>query len=205
MQGNVPKESEGDVTPMPPATDTPKLDPSMWWRWSMYAVTALTVIPCGVILWAFIPPTVLFPIFALAAWLLVFLGVAWLVLLVIGLAKYRAWKPATVAVVLVLGTATLVALAVPSRAAFALSRGELTSMATDCNGSVHGDRVGLYSVLDTQPVTGGCLIYVEGGLIDSVGFAYFPEGAPSLGKPQRDGDIGYRKWADHWFTFTEAF
>nr|WP_308014739.1 MULTISPECIES: hypothetical protein [unclassified Rhodococcus (in: high G+C Gram-positive bacteria)] len=168
-------------------------------------MTVLATVACVVILWAFIPPTVLFPIFALASTILIFLGLAWLVLAIIGWAKFRARKLPSISAVVVVSTVILVAFSVPPRAAFAVSQGALKDLATDCNRSFQTQQAGAYTVRYIQPIDGGCLLYVVGGLIDSVGFAYLPDRTPYLGEPRRDGERGYTELRSDWYTFVEQF
>lgn len=192
--------------PESPAATSAGTRPHAWWRWLTIAVTAVATAACLVIVWAWIPPTVVFPIFALASTVLVFVGLAWLVLVLIGWAKFRAWKLPSIAVVVVVATAIAVMFSAPSRAAFAVSQGALSDLTIKCSQSFDVEHVGVYVVRYVQPVDdGGCLIYVEGGFLDSVGFAYLPDRTPYLGKPRRDGEIGYTPLQGNWYTFVQAF
>lgn len=176
-----------------------------WWTGAT-ALTALLVGGvCGVILWAFTPPVVAYPQFALAAAGLLILGGIWLVLALVGWFRYRALRWSTVAPALVLLTAALVAAAVPSRVAFAVSKDALLTAAHECPDSFETRRIGLYTVWQTLPVENGCLFFVEGGLIDSIGLAYLPGGAPRLGEPRHDGDIGYQVYEEDWYTIVRRF
>jgi hypothetical protein len=179
--------------------------PARWWT-VLSVVTAILVgLVCCVIVWAFLPPVVFFPWFALAAWVLLILGAVWLVLGVVGWFKFRALRVTTIAPVVVLATAGLVMLSVPSTVAFAVSKGSLAAAAVPCVQSWDDRRIGMYQVRRIQPVDGGCLFYIEGGLIDSIGLAYLPEGAPYLGKPRHDGDIGYTPYRGDWYRFVQRF
>lgn len=179
--------------------------PAPWWVWST-AITALLVfLVCGVILWTFLPPVVIFPFFAMAAWILLFLGAIWLALALVGWFGYRALRWSGVAPIFVVLTVGLVFLSVPSKFAFAVSEDALTATAVDCPKTFEGSRIGLYSVQYVQPVDNGCLFFIEGGLIDSIGLGYFPDVAPPLGKPRHDGDIGYQEFDGDWYLFVQRF
>lgn len=58
---------------------------------------------------------------------------------------------------------------VPSKLAFSVSEKSSTATAVDCPKAAYDRRIGLYTVSRTQPVDDGCLFFMEGGLIDSIG------------------------------------
>ena len=179
--------------------------PARWWT-VLSGVTAVLVgLVCGVIVWTFVPPVVFFPWFALASWVLLILGAVWLVVGLVGWFKFRALRATAIAPALVLATAVLVVLSVPSTVAFAVSKRSLVAASTQCVQSMEDRRIGVYQVRRIQPVDGGCLFYIEGGLIDPIGLAYLPDGAPYLGKPRHDGDIGYEQYSGDWYRFVERF
>ncbi|SUF08999.1 hypothetical membrane protein [Rhodococcus gordoniae] len=179
--------------------------PARWWI-VLSGVTAVLVgLVCGVIVWTFVPPVVFFPWFALASWVLLILGAVWLVVGLVGWFKFRALRVTAIAPALVLATAVLVVWSVPSTVAFAVSKGSLVAASAQCAPSWDGRRIGVYQVRRIQPVDGGCLFYIEGGLIDPIGLAYLPGGAPYLGKPRHDGDIGYEQYSGDWYRFVERF
>ncbi|MBY6540286.1 hypothetical protein HQ325_16550 [Rhodococcus sp. BP-349] len=151
------------------------------------------------------PPAVMILLFAGTVWALGILGAAWLVLTVVGWIKYRAWKLASIAVAIVAATAVLVVLSVPFRVAFAVSKGPLTDIATACSATPAGGWAGAYELDGVSAVDGGCLIYVEGGFLDQVGFAYMPDGAPKLGPPDGEQQIGYAGLDGDWYTFVHRF
>jgi hypothetical protein len=184
---------------------TDRANPAAWWT-ALTGFTALIVaIVCGVILWTFMPPVVAFPLFALAAWTLVVTGPIWLLLSLIGWFKYRALRWSAIAPGVVLVTLMLVALSAPSLVAFAISKDSLAAAARECPKSLTDRRIGAYKVWQIQPVDNGCLFFIEGGLIDSIGLAYLPNGAPYIGDPRRDGDIGYQEYHGDWYQFVQRF
>ncbi|GAA3158806.1 hypothetical protein GCM10020255_040840 [Rhodococcus baikonurensis] len=93
----------------------------------------------------------------------------------------------------------------PSHVAFALSKDSLEAVAADCQKSLENQTIGVYRVLQVWPVGNGCRFHIEGGLIDSIGLAYLPDGAPYLGKPRHDGDIGYQEFDGDWYSFVQRF
>lgn len=179
--------------------------PTRWWT-ALSVVTAFLVgLTCCVIVLTFVPPVVIFPWFALASTILLILGAVWLVLGLVGWFSFRALRTTTIAPALVLTTAVLVMLSVPSTVAFAVSKGSLAAASGQCEQSFDDRWMGMYRVWRVQPVDGGCLFYIEGGLIDSIGLAYLPDGAPYLGVPRHDGDIGYTQYSGDWYRFVERF
>jgi hypothetical protein len=180
--------------------------PPPWWRFSVGIVlTILVALACGVMLWAFMVPVVFFVYAALAGWALLFLGVAWLVLAVLGWFRYRAYRASLIAPVLVLVTVALVVFSVPFWIGFQVSKGGLADAAAQCDDSIENVRIGVYEVSRIADRQEGCLFYTRGGLIDSVGIAYLPGGAPYLGEPRRDGDIGYGHLEGDWYWFVQRF
>lgn len=176
-----------------------------WWYWLVLAVTAAAAVACLVILWACIPPTVMYAPFVLTLSGLALLGLAWLVLAIVGWVKFRAWKLSTIAAVVVVLTGLLVMASVPSRAAFAVSQEMLGDLATECTRSLEHRRVGAYALRYVEPIDGGCLIHVEGGFLDSVGFAHLPDRKPDTGDLRRDDGIEYTELRGDWYTFVEHF
>ncbi len=175
------------------------------WRWLTGALTVLVAVVCAVIISTFTPPVVLFPVYALASAVLLFLGALWLVLALIGWFKYHSLRWTAVAPAIVIVTAALVLLSVPSKGAFAVSKGALETVAQDCTKSTDTRRIGAYAVRSVRPTDSGCLFFIVGGLIDSIGLAYLPDGAPYLGEPRRDGDIGYERYDGDWYRFVQQF
>lgn len=165
----------------------------------------LVVVACAVIISTFTPPVVLFPVYALASAVLLFLGALWLVLALIGWFKYHSLRWTAVAPAIVIATAALILLSVPSKGAFAVSKGALETVAQECTKSTDSRRIGVYAVRSVRPIDSGCLLFIVGGLIDSIGLAYLPDGAPYLGEPRRDGDIGYERYDGDWYRFVQRF
>lgn len=181
-------------------------DPPRWWRVAVGIVlTVLVTIACGVMLWAFTAPVVDYVYVVLAGWALLFLGAAWLVLALIGWIRYRAYRASLIGPVVVLVTVALVAFSVPSWIGFQVSKGGLADAATECVDSFEKVRIGVYEVWMIERREEGCLFYTRGGLVDSVGVAFLPNGAPHLGAPRHEGDIGYRHLDGDWYRFVQRF
>nr|WP_296769621.1 hypothetical protein [Rhodococcus sp. (in: high G+C Gram-positive bacteria)] len=184
---------------------TDKTDASTWWKWSTGITAALVATACGVILWSFSPPVVFFPIYALAQAVLLFLGAVWLVFAMIGWFRYRGLRWTAIAPALVILTAALVLFSVPSRTAFLVSKSSLETVAADCADSQQDRRIGAYSVLQIRRMDKGCLFFIQGGLIDSIGLAYLPDSDPRIGKPRHDGDFGFEEFSGDWYRFVQRF
>lgn len=176
-----------------------------WWLWLTGITAVLVALACGVVLWSFMPPVVDFVYFALAGWALLILGAVWLVATLIGWFKYRAWRWSAAAPVIVVATLGLVMLSVPSRVAFALSEGALTEAAAECQEATENRTIGVYRIESVRKMDGGCVFFIEGGLIDGIGLAYLPNGAPYLGDPRFDGDFGYKEYEGDWYRFVQRF
>ncbi|ACY20495.1 hypothetical protein Gbro_1191 [Gordonia bronchialis DSM 43247] len=136
---------------------------------------------------------------AVAVWPLLVLLIAWMVLAVVGLVRHRVWRLSTVPVILAMITVALLGAAVPSRIAFATSRGELESVARECESRFDDRWIGLVRVSSSTPIAGGCLLYTPGGGIDPVGWAYSPGGAPIL-----DG-VTFTHHSGDWYRFRMRF
>lgn len=181
-----------------------EVGPAAWWT-VLVGITALLVAcACGVALWSAVP-LASYVYFALAMAALAALGAVWLILSLIGWFKFRAVRWSFIAPALVLVTCALVALSVPSRVAFMASKDSLAAEAQECLTSSTDRRIGAYQVRRVEAVDDGCLFFIEGGLINSIGLAYLPDGAPYLGDPRHDGDIGYQELHGDWYTFVQAF
>lgn len=187
------------------STGTSGRRPASWWVWLSVITAVLVAATCGVVLWSFLPPVVYFPFFALAAWAMVILGAMWLVLTTIGWFKYRALRWSAAAPGVVVLTAALVVFSVPPTVAFAVSERSLDNAADHCTQSFESTTLGVYRVYMIQPVDGGCLFYIEGGLIQSIGFARFPDEAPDPRKARQDGEIEYETFDGDWYQFKQLF
>lgn len=179
-------------------------DPPAWWEASVVVITAVAAAACAVLLYSLTPPSAMIWLLAVSGWLLLILGAVWLVLTIIGWVRYRAWKLSSLAVIVVAVTALLAGVSAPFTVGFALSKGELAEVASDCTAPV-GGRVEVYVFEGLKAVDGGCLIYVEGGVVDQVGFAYLPDGAPRLGPSAGEQEIGYAELDGDWYTFLRRF
>lgn len=176
---------------------------SPWWRVSIAVITLLVSVCCVATLWLLMSDAA-FPYLVLTGWALVLLGALWLVIGLFGAVRYRrCWRlllaPGAVAL-----TCALAWTGLPDNLGWRVSTGSLERLATNCEASAHG-RYGVYTITRVVKRDGGCLLYTDGGLIDSVGFAYFPHGAPRQGPPRHDGDIGYTPLEGSWYRFIQQF
>ena len=165
----------------------------------------MVAVACGIVLWASAAPVVDFVYVAIAEFGLLILGGAWIVLTWIGFQRYRASWASLLVPVLVVLTFVLSYLSVPFWIGFQVSKPALRDAADDC-GATGPRQLGLYDVRMVRAADeGGCLFFTQGGLIDSVGIAYLPGGAPNLGEPRHEGDIGYRHIEGDWYRFVQRF
>ncbi|OZF54546.1 hypothetical protein CH293_07495 [Rhodococcus sp. 14-2470-1b] len=193
-------------------TDRPRGAP--WWVGLTIVVAALAALVCLLVLWAYVPPERNYLYFGIAQGAVLAVAAVWLLLGLVGWAKYRTLRLTAIAPVFALVTAVLVSLSIPSAFAFAVSEGALTATAEECPDVDTAERrVGLYRVWHTMPVDpdaaghGGCVLYVRGGgRVDGVGLAYLPLGIPNTythyaGRP----DIEYSHYDGDWYQFTQVF
>ncbi|MBF6167369.1 hypothetical protein IU486_21805 [Streptomyces gardneri] len=176
---------------------------SRWWRVSVAVITLLVSLCCVATLWLLMSDAA-FPYLVLAGWALVLLGALWLVIGLFGAIRYRRYlrlllAPGAVALTCALAWADL-----PEDFGWRVSAGSLERLATSCDASAHG-RYGVYTITSVVERDDGCLLYTDGGLIDPVGFAYFPHGAPRQGPPRSDGDVGYTPLEGSWYRFVQRF
>lgn len=105
-----------------------------------------------------------------------FCFLAWLVLSVVGLIRFRAVWPYVIAPVIVFGAiGAAILTGAPARVQFAASETALRDAAADCV-PAHDIRVGYYRIDEVKPVDGGCLLYLPGGFLNRAGFAVLPDG-----------------------------
>ncbi|MBF6128800.1 hypothetical protein [Nocardia brasiliensis] len=127
---------------------------------------------------------------------LVVVGAVWLLLLFIGLLRYRAWRLSLIVPAAVLLTIVLSWAGVPQWTGWTISESALDEVGATCAPS-KGSRVGVYSGTRVVPYEGGCLIFTsDDGLMESVGFAYFPQGTPG-----HDRYIDYEHLESSWYRF----
>ncbi|MBY6352352.1 hypothetical protein [Rhodococcoides corynebacterioides] len=188
----------------PPTPTDQRPDAPSWWEASVVVITAIAAAACAVLLYSLTPPAAMIWLLAASGWLLLILGAVWLVLTIVGWVRYRAWKLSSIAVVVVAATVVLAGMSVPFTVGFAMSKSSLAEVAEDCT-APGGDRIGVYVFEGLKAADGGCLIYVEGGVVDQVGFAYLPGGAPRLGPPAGEQEIGYAELDGDWYTFLRRF
>ncbi|MFE7743478.1 hypothetical protein [Nocardia sp. NPDC057455] len=174
-----------------------------WWSVSIAVITLLVSVCCVATLWLLMSDAA-FPYLVLAGWALVLLGALWLVIGLFGAIRHRRYRrlllaPGAVALTYALAWADL-----PEDLGWRVSSSSLERLATSCDASAHG-RYGVYTITSVVERDDGCLLYTDGGLIDSVGFAYFPHGAPTQGPPRYDGDVGYTPLEGNWYRFVERF
>ncbi|MFD6894517.1 hypothetical protein ACFWB0_08225 [Rhodococcus sp. NPDC060086] len=176
---------------------------SNWWRIGVCAVLPILVgAACAVLLGAQLQPVTAFIVVILAGWVFVALGAVWLVLALIRLWRYHPDRRLWITPGIVVATALVSVLGIPSWIGWQLSKGELEQRAATCEPSLDDVRVGVYDVRRVTSGPRGCHFYTRGGLFDSVGVAHLPQGTDKIGNPQGEGDIGYRHFHGDWYTFT---
>jgi hypothetical protein len=174
------------------------------------------------------PGWIALPFLGLCA-LLSFLGVIWLVRLVLGLASGaragRSMRLFLLAPAMVAATGVLVALDVPVRVGFAISRADLQAAADELVAPepVHPEmplgaatldaiahepiegRFGVYSITRSRLFRNGLVLFESNGaFFDDAGFAYFPDGNLPLG----DGSFespDFRALGGGWYAFTSSW
>ncbi|WP_280424986.1 hypothetical protein [Nocardia carnea] len=177
---------------------------SRWWRVSIAVITLSVGGCCVAMLWLLMSDAAV-PVLVLAGWVLVLLGVLWPAIGLFGAIRYRrhySWLllvPGVVALTCALAWAD-----VPENLGWRLSSDSLERLAAGCEASAHG-RYGVYTITSVVKRNDGCLLYTGGGLIDPVGFAYFPRGAPGPGTPRHDSDIRYSPIEGSWYRFVQRF
>ncbi|MDI9930867.1 hypothetical protein QM588_10690 [Rhodococcus sp. IEGM 1354] len=82
----------------------------------------------------------------------------------------------------------------------------MTATAVDCPKAAYDKRIGLYTVIRTQPVDDGYRFFMEGGLIDSIGLGYFPDVAPPHStNPYRGRDITFKPFDGDRYLFVQRY
>ena len=146
-----------------------------------------------------------------AAGLLLITGVVWLVFLVRELIKRRFAPVAlTTAVVLVLvaGAAFASRIELPLLTRFAVVRPAFDRVVAERATGDNADHcpawIGSYRITNCRTVgTGAYFTERDGGFLNSVGFAYLPDGPPS-GSPM-GGSITYSQLRGPWYCYIQAW
>ncbi|WP_280493796.1 hypothetical protein [Nocardia asiatica] len=176
---------------------------SPWWRVSIAVITLLVAGCCVATLWLLMSDAS-FAYLALAGWALVLLSALWLAIGLFGAIRYRRYRRLLLAPCAVALTCALAWTGLAENLGWRVSIGSLERLAAGCEASAHG-RYGVYTITSVVKRDDGCLLYTDGGLIDPVGFAYFPHGAPRQGPPRYDGDVGYTPLEGSWYRFVQRF
>ncbi len=176
---------------------------SRWWRASIAVITLSVSVCCVAMLWLLMSDAG-FPALVVTGWALVLLGALWLMIGLFGAIRYRRYRSLLFAPGAVVLTCALAWAGIPGNLGWRISGGSLERLAAGCEASAPG-RYGVYTITSVVKRADGCLLYTDGGLIDPVGFAYFPRGAPGQGPPRHDGDIGYTPLEGSWYRFVQRF
>ena len=186
------------------------------------AVAVLLVSSTGTPGWATLP-------FLGFAFLLLLLGVVWFVrlCLYVGIRPadppHSSWRGFLVAPVLVVVAGGLIALDVPVRVGFAISRAEMQAVAdrvldarmpeggpsdgldADLDHVDVQGRYGLYTITHVRGFPNGVVLFESNGaFFDDAGFAYFPDG----NLPDGDGSFespDFRALGGGWYAFTSSW
>ena len=138
-------------------------------------------------------------------------GLAWFILAITELAWRRIPLAVTLTVVplLVIGGAGFAArIELPLLARFAVSRSAFDQVIADRGevgpGAPCPSRIGSYRIRSCRTI-GSDTYFTErdGGFLNSVGFVYLPEGAPT--GPPTTTSITYAQLRGPWYTFVEAW
>lgn len=135
-------------------------------------------------------------------------GVAWLVAVILALVARRFSVNVLVPPLLVGVALGLVTADSPLQARFALARpafeGAIADRGAAGPGAVCPSWVGTYRI--SRCATSGSITLFydrDGGFLDSVGFAYAPDGVPA--PTGGDGSVAYAPMAGPWYTFQQSW
>jgi hypothetical protein len=70
-------------------------------------------------------------------------------------------------------------------------------------GAACPERISTYRVSHCQTGSSITRFYTEGGFLDSVGFAYAPDGVPA--PTGGDGSVSYEPMTGPWYTFRQSW
>lgn len=141
----------------------------------------------------------------LAFWAFVVIGIAWLIIAVVGWLRYRTVRRSLIAPVLVVMTAVLVVFSVPFHVGFAVSKNRLTDLAATCQPAVADNRAGVYAIRQVVAISdSGCLFYTDGGFMDEVGVVYLPGGPTDAFRAQFES-IELSHVSGDWYRFSAGW
>lgn len=176
------------------------------------AVLVSSWLTAAAILWAGSYPTGGLVVGLVAAGLLVVTGVLWLVLVVAELPKRRVglvFLTAAVALVLIGGSALVARIELPLLARFVLARSSFDRVVAErAAGDASADHcpawIGTYRISNCRTIgTDTYFTERDGGFLNSVGFAYLPDGPPA--DPPTVSSITYSQLRGSWYWYNEAW
>ncbi|MEV2223943.1 hypothetical protein AB0E01_29255 [Nocardia vinacea] len=173
------------------------------WAAIMGVTTAAAGLCCAFLLWIQGADGGL-PYLLLAGIGLVCVGAIWFAAGIWGLIAYRTYLLTLLAPVLVLGAFALLLTGVMPKLSWWISRDAFTEVGTACAATSSDRWIGVYHIRHIGKYDGGCLFYTDGGLLDSVGFAYMPDGVPAAAHPGY-ARIEYTPFEGAWYRFSEPF
>lgn len=180
---------------------TPRRTTPRWWRIAAGGVLPVaTALLCATTIVLFIAPFPLFPAVVLAELAFVALGTVWIVLATVHGLRYRWDRRILAAPAMVVVTAALVVADVPYRLGWLAAQDAMTEAARSCVETTENHWISVYDVRGVSEHDGGCHFALSGGLINSVGLAYLPEGAPTTGDERHVG-YNYEPIGDDWYKY----
>ncbi|MEU7143363.1 hypothetical protein ABZ942_28240 [Nocardia sp. NPDC046473] len=127
-------------------------------------------------------------------------GLACLATGVAGALLYRTWRLSLIAPVAAILTFAVGCTGIPGEVGWALSKDAFEQAAATC-AHTKETRLGIIRVTTITKRDGGCWLYTHGGLIDSTGFAYFPDRTPVSSSPK----TSYTHLDGPWYRFYGGF
>ncbi|WP_135236852.1 hypothetical protein [Nocardia sp. CS682] len=127
-------------------------------------------------------------------------GLACLATGLAGALLYRSWRLSLIAPAVAILSIAVGFTGIPGKVGWALSKDAFEHAAVTC-AQAKDTRLGVIRVTTITKRDGGCRLYTHGGLIDPVGFAYFPDRTPVTSSPEDS----YTHLEGPWYRFYDGF
>ncbi|WP_157535194.1 hypothetical protein [Nocardia inohanensis] len=188
--------------PPPPAPPARRGAP-VGWTASMATTSGLVFLVCLWVLWHFTASNDRLGAFFLGGCAIMILGIGWLVLAILGMAKYNRFVLSAIVPAVVVMTLILLWSGIPGRIGWAFSKPALERAAADCTRTDDAGRIGLFDFDYVRPEgDGGCSFSLKNSGFGPDGYAYFPREAPANPGAGAGSGTRYHRYDGNWYTFT---
>lgn len=179
-----------------------------WWTVTTVALAVVVAVCCAAVVWFVASDGGVVDLLLLTG-VLLGLAVLWAICALFGAIRYRAYLLSALAPVMVAVTVVVVYSGAAEQVGWQVSKGSLAAVAAECARRSEPHRIGVYTIERVSREGAGpgragteCRFYTNGGFLDSVGFAYLPEGPPP---DHPASETTYRQYDGSWYRFVVSW